>query len=101
MIDEHEVLVEGFGGGIWWRCWWQLGGSWKRQIVEASVEGFGGGIWWRKMVEALVEGSGADEVSALGDTTIEFSPTQHFGNVCSVVMMHMCGEINEREESGA
>ena len=28
----------------------------------------------------------------MGDTTIEFSPTQHFGNVRSVVMMHTCVE---------
>jgi hypothetical protein len=75
--------------------------SWKRQIVEASVEGFGGGIWWRKIVEALVEGSGGGE--CLGDTTIEFSPTQHFGNVRTLCSddAHMCGEINERKESGA
>jgi hypothetical protein len=39
----------------------------------------------------------------LGDTTIEFSPTQHFGNVRTLCSddAHMCGEINEREESGA
>ena len=24
-------------------------------LVEALVEGFGGGVWWREMLEALVE----------------------------------------------
>jgi hypothetical protein len=29
--------VKGFGGGIWWRCWW-------RDLLEVFV----GGIWWSK-----------------------------------------------------
>jgi len=32
-----EVLVKGYGGGIWWRD---------------MVEGFGGGIWWREMARS-------------------------------------------------
>ena len=42
-------MVEGFGGGIWWREIVEV-------LVETLVEGFGGGIWWREMMEALVEG---------------------------------------------
>jgi hypothetical protein len=45
-----EALVEGFGGGIWWRDF-NGGGIWWREMVEELVEaleGYGGGIWWRE-----------------------------------------------------
>jgi hypothetical protein len=47
----EEALVEGYGGGIWWR-------DLVEALVEAWVKGYGEGIWWREMVEALVEGYG-------------------------------------------
>ena len=56
------------------------------------------------MVEALVEGSGTDEVSAWVTRQLNSRhATQHFGNVRTLCSddAHRCGEINERKESGA
>jgi len=39
-------VVEGNGGGIWWRDMVEGLIRWRD-----LVEGFGGGIWWRDLVE--------------------------------------------------
>jgi hypothetical protein len=47
-----DLLVEGYGGGIWWREMMEaLVGEFKRwwktvdALMEALVEGYGGEIW--------------------------------------------------------
>jgi hypothetical protein len=80
--------VEGFGGGV--------GEVTRRELEEANSGGIRRRIWWRDLVEENGGGIGGRigrrRGECLGDTTIEFSPTQHFGNVRSVVMMHTCVE---------
>ena len=44
----EEVMVEGYGGGIWWRD---------------MVEGYGGGIWWKGLGEDVAKKIGKGEVT--------------------------------------
>jgi hypothetical protein len=71
------------------------------ELKEANSGGIGGRIWWRDLVEENGGGIGGRighrRGTYLGDTTIEFSPKQHFRNVRSEVMytgVSACAHVN-------
>jgi hypothetical protein len=91
--------LAGFGGGV--------GEATRRELEEAISGGIGRRIWWRDLVEENGGGIGGRvghrRGECLGDTTIEFSPCNgtFWQRTLCCDDAHMCGEINEREESGA